>query len=170
MNGISRINGIKSIYEITSINGISINGISSINGLSSILPALTECFSPFLQMQNLTNIVLFPVETVLKNELRGSKGDLKRPFDRAWRDYHDKYSELERAKKKQAKEAGMIRSELTAGEIAEDLEKERKYLQIATADYLIKANEIKTKKGTELLQHLLDYYRAQTRYRHTHRS
>ena len=114
-------------------------------------------------MQNLTNIVLFPVEGVLKNELRGSKGDLKRPFDRAWRDYHDKYSELERAKKKQAKEAGMIRSELTAGEIAEDLEKERKYLQIATADYLIKANEIKTKKGTELLQHLLDYYRAQTR-------
>ena len=51
----------------------------------------------------------------------------------------------------QAKEAGMIRSELLAGEIAEDLEKERKYLQIATADYLIKANEIKTKKGVELL-------------------
>ena len=122
----------------------------------------SACFFSF-QMQNLTNIVLFPVEGVLKNELRGSKGDLKRPFDRAWRDYHDKYSELERAKKKQAKEAGMIRSELTAGEIAEDLEKERKYLQIATADYLIKANEIKTKKGTELLQHLLDYYRAQTR-------
>ena len=51
-------------------------------------------------MQNLTNIILFPVENVLKNELRGSKGDLKRPFDRAWRDYHDRYSELERIKKK----------------------------------------------------------------------
>ena len=65
----------------------------------------------------------------------------------------------------QAKEAGMIRSELLAGEIAEDLEKERKYLQIATADYLIKANEIKTKKGVELLQHLVDYYHAQCRYK-----
>jgi len=115
-------------------------------------------------MQNLTNIVLFPSENILKTELRGSKGDLKRPFDRAWRDYHDRFSELERLKKKQAKEAGMIRSELTAGEIAEDLEKERKYLQIATADYLIKVNEIKTKKGVELLQHLVDYYQAQLRY------
>jgi len=115
-------------------------------------------------MQNLTNIILFPAENILKTELRGSKGDLKRPFDRAWRDYHDRFSELERIKKKQAKEAGMIRSELTAGEIAEDLEKERKYLQIATADYMIKVNEIKTKKGVELLQHLVDYYRAQSSY------
>ena len=118
-------------------------------------------FSRLFQMQNLTNIILFPVENVLKNELRGSKGDLKRPFDRAWRDYHDRYSELERIKKKQAKEAGMIRSELTAGEIAEDLEKERKYLQISTADYLIKVNEIRTKKGVELLQNLLEYYKSQ---------
>jgi Arf-GAP/SH3 domain/ANK repeat/PH domain-containing protein len=115
-------------------------------------------------MQNLTNIILFPAENILKTELRGSKGDLKRPFDRAWRDYHDRFSELERIKKKQAKDAGMIRSELTAGEIAEDLEKERKYLQIATADYMIKVNEIKTKKGVELLQHLVDYYRAQSSY------
>jgi len=115
-------------------------------------------------MQNLTNIILFPTENILKNELKGAKGDQRRPFDRAWRDYQDRYAELERMKKKQAKEAGMIRSELTAGEIAEDLEKERKYLQIATADYLIKANEIKTKKGAELLQHLVDYYHAQSSY------
>lgn len=115
-------------------------------------------------MQNLTNIILFPTENILKSELKGAKGDQKRPFDRAWRDYQDRYAELERTKKKQAKEAGMIRSELTAGEIAEDLEKERKYLQIATADYLIKANEIKTKKGVELLQHLVDYYHAQCSY------
>ena len=115
-------------------------------------------------MQNLQNIILFPSENILKTELRGSKGDLKRPFDRAWRDYHDRFSELERMKKKQAKEAGMIRSELTPGEIAEDLDKERKYLQIAIADYLVKVNEIKTKKGVELLQHLVEYYRAQSRW------
>lgn len=117
-----------------------------------------------LQMQNLTNIILFPSENILKTELRGSKGDLKRPFDRALRDYQDKFSDLERTKKKQAKEAGMIRSELTAGEIAEETDKERKYLQIAAADYLVKVNEIKTKKGVEMLQHLVDYYRAQSRY------
>lgn len=115
-------------------------------------------------MQNLTNIILFPTENILKSELKGAKGDQKRPFDRAWRDYQDRYAELERTKKKQAKEVGMIRDgPMGPGEIAEDLEKERKYLQIATADYLIKANEIKTKKGVELLQHLVDYYHAQCR-------
>jgi Arf-GAP/SH3 domain/ANK repeat/PH domain-containing protein len=57
-------------------------------------------------MQNLDSIVMFPVDRLLKTELRGSKGDLKRPFDRAWKDYQDKYNELERQKKKQAKEAG----------------------------------------------------------------
>ena len=77
-------------------------------------------------MQSLDSIVLFPVDRLLKGkqkwlsymvtwvwncyligELRGSKGDLKRPFDRAWKEYHDKYSELERQKKKAAKEAGI---------------------------------------------------------------
>jgi Arf-GAP/SH3 domain/ANK repeat/PH domain-containing protein len=60
----------------------------------------------FLQMKNLDSIILFPVDRLLKTELRGSKGDLKRPFDRAWKEYHDKFSELERQKKKAAKEAG----------------------------------------------------------------
>lgn len=115
-------------------------------------------------MQSLTNIILFPSENILKTEMRGSKGDLKRPFDRAWRDYQDRFSDLERMKKKQAKEAGMIRSELAAGEIAEEMDKERKYLQIAIADYMIKVNEIKTKKGVELLEHMVDYYKAQSRW------
>ena len=114
-------------------------------------------------MQSLTNIILFPSENILKTELRGSKGDLKRPFDRAWRDYQDRFSDLERIKKKQAKEAGMIRSELAAGEIAEEMDEERKYLQIAIADYMVKVNEIKTKKGVELLEHMVDYYKAQSR-------
>ena len=59
-----------------------------------------------LQMQSLDNVLLYPVDRLLKTELRGSKGDLKRPFDRSWKDYHEKYTELERQKKKAAKEAG----------------------------------------------------------------
>ena len=58
---------------------------------------------------------------------------------------------------------GLHRSEFTAGEIADEMEKERKYLQLTTADYLIKVNEVRTKKSVDLLQHLLEYYKAQYR-------
>ena len=58
-------------------------------------------------MQNLDSIILYPVDRLLKNELKGAKGDLKRPFDRACTDYNNKFKELEREKTKQAKAAGM---------------------------------------------------------------
>ena len=57
-------------------------------------------------MQNLDSIILFPVDRLLKTDFRGSKGDMKRPFDRSWKDYQDKYNDLERQKKKLAKENG----------------------------------------------------------------
>lgn len=58
---------------------------------------------------------------------------------------------------------GLQRTEQLASEIADEMEKECKYLQIATDDYLMKVNEIRTKKSVDLLQHFYEYYQAQHR-------
>lgn len=81
-------------------------------------------------MQNISNIIMFPVDTLLKSEMRGVKGELKRPFDKAAKDYESKYMKIEKEKKSQAKEVGMIRSEVNPAEIADEMEKERKLFQL----------------------------------------
>ena len=73
---------------------------------------------------------MFPVDSLLKSELRGVKGEMKRPFDKAAKDYESKFIKIEKEKKAQAKEVGLIRTEVNPAEIADELEKERRLFQL----------------------------------------
>ncbi|XP_062587717.1 arf-GAP with SH3 domain, ANK repeat and PH domain-containing protein 2-like isoform X3 [Saccostrea cucullata] len=108
----------------------------------------------------LNTMLLYPLEAFLKGDLKGVKGDMKKPFDKAAKEYETKFAKIEKEKKQQAKDAGMTRTEVDGSEIAEDMLKERKVFQLQLCEYLIKVNDIKTKKGVELLLHLVEYYKA----------
>nr|CUU97346.1 hypothetical transcript [Hymenolepis microstoma] len=112
-------------------------------------------------MQNLNSILVFPMDAFLQGDF---KSDLKKPFEKSLKDYECKYDKLKKEKLQTMKETGMYTPETFTVEMAENLERERRRLQLEVCEYFIKVNDVKSKKGSDFLQHFVDFYHAHLHY------
>ncbi|XP_053488721.1 arf-GAP with SH3 domain, ANK repeat and PH domain-containing protein 3 [Ictalurus furcatus] len=109
-------------------------------------------------VQNLNSILSFPLENILKSELRDSRLDLKKHMERGWKDYDVKMGKLEKERQKQF---GLVRLD---SDIVEDMERERRTFQLQMCEYLLKVQEMKIRQGPDLLQSLIKYFQAQLNF------
>uniref|UniRef100_A0AAQ5Y4Y2 ArfGAP with SH3 domain, ankyrin repeat and PH domain 3 n=1 Tax=Amphiprion ocellaris TaxID=80972 RepID=A0AAQ5Y4Y2_AMPOC len=110
-------------------------------------------------VQNLNNIMAFPLENVLKTELRDTRLELKKNMEKSWKDYDVKIGKLEKERKEKTRQLGLIRTEGSDG--GEDMERERRIFQLQMCEYLLKMQELKVRQGPDLLQSLIKYFQAQ---------
>ncbi|XP_029349647.1 arf-GAP with SH3 domain, ANK repeat and PH domain-containing protein 3 isoform X2 [Echeneis naucrates] len=110
-------------------------------------------------VQNLNNIMAFPLENVLKSELRDSRLELKKQMEKSWKEYDIKIGKLEKERKEKNRQLGLIRTEGSDG--GEDMERERRSFQLQMCEYLLKIQELKVRQGPDLLQSLIKYFQAQ---------
>uniref|UniRef100_A0A8C7SIV9 ArfGAP with SH3 domain, ankyrin repeat and PH domain 3 n=1 Tax=Oncorhynchus mykiss TaxID=8022 RepID=A0A8C7SIV9_ONCMY len=102
-------------------------------------------------VQNLNNIISFPLENVLKSELRDS---------RLWNTSVS--STLEKERREKSRQPGMIRME--GSDVTEDMERERRTFQLQMCEYLLKIQELRVRQGPDLLQSLIKYFQAQLNF------
>ncbi|XP_030067429.1 arf-GAP with SH3 domain, ANK repeat and PH domain-containing protein 1 [Microcaecilia unicolor] len=162
---IQHVEGYITTLERLSVNCRS-NGEEELAAAFSLIAEFSrELLTPMKNLlQSINHNIYFFLDNLEKGDLKEVKGDLRKPFEKAWKDYENKFTKIEKEKRELAKQYGMVRTEVMGGEIAEEMEKERRMFQLQMCEYLIKVNEIKTKKGVDLLQNLIKHYHSQCNF------
>ncbi|XP_075051946.1 arf-GAP with SH3 domain, ANK repeat and PH domain-containing protein 3-like isoform X2 [Mixophyes fleayi] len=131
--------------QLSSNNHELTTGFLNLSVLSRELGAL---FSNMIH--NLNSMLSFPVETLLRGDLKDGRLELKKQADRSWKECEIRVTKRARS--------GAPRAEL---ESTEDAERERKVFELHLCEYLLKLGELQVRKGPDFLECLIKAFHAQ---------
>uniref|UniRef100_A0A674A043 ArfGAP with SH3 domain, ankyrin repeat and PH domain 3 n=1 Tax=Salmo trutta TaxID=8032 RepID=A0A674A043_SALTR len=117
-------------------------------------------------VQNLNNIISFPLENILKSELRDSRLGihtfLSNSISLSLSLSLSLSGKLEKERREKSRQLGLIKTE--GYNVTEDMERERRTFQLQMCEYLLKIQELKVRQGPDLLQSLIKYFQAQLNF------
>jgi Arf-GAP/SH3 domain/ANK repeat/PH domain-containing protein len=110
------------------------------------------------------NIIYYSLSMVFDNELKGNK--YKSEIKTLNGQYQSAKDKVEKEEKRALAAAGCSVAErvFSAEELSGKLIIERRRFQLGVCEYLLKFNDVKTKEGVDLAEHLIAYYHAQDIY------
>lgn len=134
--------------QLSSNNHELTTGFLNLSVLSRELGAL---FSNMIH--NLNSILSFPVDSLLRGDLKDGRMELRKQADRSWKE-----CEIRMAKKARI---GGSRAE---SDCTEDADREKKLFQLHLCEYLLKLGELQVKQGPDFLECLIKTFHAQRNF------
>ncbi|KAM4044138.1 arf-GAP with SH3 domain, ANK repeat and PH domain-containing protein 3-like isoform 2-T2 [Anomaloglossus baeobatrachus] len=130
--------------QLSTTNHELTTGFLNLSVLSRELGAL---FSNMIH--NLNSILSFPVDSLLRGDLKDGRMEQRKQADRSWK-------ECEIRMVKKARSGTRAESDST-----EDADREKKQFQLNLCEYLIKLGEMQVKQGPDFLECLIKAFHAQ---------